>query len=183
VSSAAGEPPFPVEPVERGPHALSDSKKNKDRTVLYSTVRAPESSLQSSRRILFTKELTNLNNLNNYLDREYSKKRDYQINIHVSEDGYKMYHSLDRERKRLVKKIVMEVIKKLQDIKLDAVVSNVNLNLDLDIDAQIIKVERAGVKELKQQLKKYESIVSCVKAVVNGNFSNKLELIKKCLQQ
>ena len=170
----AGEPPFPVEPVEPAARPDSDSKKNKECTVEYGTLAPPKSSLSKSPLGSSTG--------NNSLEFKQFKqfKRYYQINLHVSEEVYEAYHSLDREKKRLVRRVVEEVIRKMQSVDINTVIANVTLNLDLNVNAQIVRVERVSVG--RELFKKYENAIRCIKVVLGGGFANKLGMIQKCVE-
>jgi len=150
------EAPFPVEPVEPGP--------------------AQKRSLR--------RELSTFANVYTQKSVECVKNRQsVVISFRVNSIIFNKYHSLSREKKRFIKSIVEKMVEQLADgnsLSISMSVTNVNLSINAQVVQQI--VERAGVKELKQQLKRYESVIQCVKAVVYGNFSNKLELVKKCLQ-
>jgi len=163
------EAPFPVEPVEPAARPDSDSKKNKECTVEYGTLAPSKSSLASP-------------HLNNSLEFKQFKqfKRYYQINLHVSEEVYKIYHSLDRERKRLVRRVVEEVIRKMQSVDINTVIANVTLNLGLNINTQIVRVERVSVG--RELFKKYENAIRCIKIVLGGGFADKLGMIQKCVE-
>ena len=152
------EAPFPVEPVEPGP--------------------AQKRSLR--------RELSTFANVYTQKSVECVKNRQsVVISFRVNSIIFNKYHSLSREKKKIVRAILEKLIEQLANdndnsLRINTSITNINLSINAQVVQQI--VERAGVKELKQQLKRYESVIQCVKAVVYGNFSNKLELVKKCLQ-
>jgi len=152
------EPPFPVEPVERGP-----------------------TQKRSLRR-----ELLTLINVNTQKRVEYTKSQAAIIGFRVDYLIYRKYHSLNKEKKRIIRAILEKLIEELANnngssLNISASITNVNLNLNVNTQVQI--VERAGVRELKERLKRYEATIQCVRAVIYGNYVDKLELIKRCLQQ
>ena len=154
------EPAFPVEPVEHGP-----TQTRSLRAELYTFA-----NVYTQKRV------------------ESVKMQSSVLSFRVNSIVFNKYHSLSREKKRIIRAILEKLIEELassngNSLNINTSVTNVNLNLN--VNAQVVQqiVERAGVRELKEKLKKYESIVNCVRAVVYGNYVDKLELIKRCLQQ
>ena len=137
MSSAAGEPPFPVEPVEPGP--------------------AQKRSLRS--------KLSTFANV--YTQKSVENRQSVVISFRVNSIIFNKYHSLSREKKRLIKAVVEKVVEQLagSSISINTSVTNVNLNINAQVVQQV--VERAGVRELRERLRRAEEALKCVSSVLS----------------
>jgi hypothetical protein len=137
MSSVVEKPSFPVEPVEPGP--------------------AQKRSLRS--------ELSTFANV--YTQKSVKNSQSVVISFRVDSIIFNKYHSLSREKKRLIKSVIEKMIEQLADssISISASVANVNLNINAQVVHQV--VERAGVRELRERLRRAEEALKCVMSVLS----------------
>ena len=142
-----------------------------------------EPSAGSLSRSLRRERLTLINVNQSY--REESAVIGFKININI----YKKYHSLDREKKKIVKSIIEKIIENVADnnASFNAVINSSinNINIVISSPIQIQYIEKTGVKELKEKLQRYEKIVKCVSNVLQmySRYCDAkcVESIKKCI--
>jgi hypothetical protein len=75
---------------------------------------------------------------------------------------------LSREKKRLVKSVVEKLVEQLSSsssISISTSVTNINLNINAQVVQQF--VERAGVRELRERLRRAEEALRCVSSVLS----------------
>jgi len=75
---------------------------------------------------------------------------------------------LSREKKRLIKSVVEKLVEQLADsnsISISTSVTNINLNINAQVVQQF--VERAGVRELRERLRRAEEALKCVSSVLS----------------
>jgi hypothetical protein len=120
----------------------------------------------------------------------YSKKiienSNYILHFRVPKEYYEMYHSLNRERKALIKALLMKDIEAvvkgdLSHVKFEF--ANVNVVVSSPIQIQYVTVEKQGVKELKEKLKKYEDFEKCVRSVLFQKFLNWDKQLQLCFEK
>ena len=120
----------------------------------------------------------------------YSKKiienSNYILHFRVPKEYYEMYHSLNRERKALIKAILMKDIEAVAKGDLSHVkfeFANVNVVISSPIQIQHVTVEKQGVRELKEKLKKYEDFEKCVRSVLFQKFLNWDKQLQLCFEK
>jgi len=155
------EPPFPLEPVEPSAGSLSRSLRRETYTYAY---------------VYKQKTIENLN---------------YIVHFRVHKDIYYIYHSLDRENKKILRRVIEEVIKSFvnekKNKKIDFSVNVANINISISSPIQIVQqiVEKNGARELKMKLKKAEDALMCVSSVVQmySRYCDArcVESIKRCI--
>jgi glycyl-tRNA synthetase alpha subunit len=120
----------------------------------------------------------------------YSKKiienSNYILHFRVPKEYYEMYHSLSRERKALIKALLMKDIEAvvkgdLSHVKFEF--ANVNVAISSPIQIQYVTVEKQGVRELKEKLRKYEDFEKCVRAVLFQKFLNWDKQLQLCFEK
>jgi hypothetical protein len=120
----------------------------------------------------------------------YSKKiienSNYILHFRVPKEYYEMYHSLSRERKALIKALLMKDIEAvvkgdLSHVKFEF--ANVNVVISSPIQIQYVTVEKQGVKELKEKLKKYEDFEKCVRSVLFQKLLNWDKQLQLCFEK
>ena len=120
----------------------------------------------------------------------YSKKiienSNYILHFRVPKEYYEMYHSLNRERKALIKALLVKDIEAvvkgdLSHVKFEF--ANVNVAISSPIQIQYVTVEKQSVKELKEKLKKYEDFEKCVRSVLFQKFLNWDKQLQLCFEK
>ena len=107
--------------------------------------------------------------------------RNYLIGLRVLRNVYEKWHSLDRDRKRVLRQIFESLV--LDSDKLPQFAGSLIINLNANVNQQVVIVEKQGVKELKEKLRKYEDFEKCVKAVLIGKYLNWDTLLQKCFEK
>jgi hypothetical protein len=135
------------------------------------------------------RELLTLINVNNQKLVESGIERDNLdsknvIGFRVEKKIYSLYHSLDRKSKALVKAILEKVIEEIaakNSVSVNPAIANINIAISSPIQVQQVVVERAGVKELKEKLKKAENALLCVSSVLANHGYRYCD--KKCVEE
>jgi hypothetical protein len=107
--------------------------------------------------------------------------RNYLIGLRVLRNVYEKWHSLDRDRKRVLRQIFESLV--LDSDKLPQFAGSLVINLNANVNQQVVIVEKQGVKELKEKLKKYEDFEKCVRAVLFQKFLNWDKQLQLCFEK
>jgi hypothetical protein len=107
--------------------------------------------------------------------------RNYLIGLRVLRNVYEKWHSLDRDRKRVLRQIFESLV--LDSDKLPQFAGSLVINLNANVNQQVVIVEKQGVKELKEKLKKYDDFEKCVRAVLIGKYLNWDKQLQLCFEK
>ena len=107
--------------------------------------------------------------------------RNYLIGLRVLRSVYEKWHSLDRDRKRILRQIFEILV--LDSDKLPQFAGSLTINLNANVNQQVVIVEKQGVRELKEKLKKYEDFEKCVRSVLFQKFLNWDKQLQLCFEK
>ena len=107
--------------------------------------------------------------------------RNYLIGLRVLRNVYEKWHSLDRDRKRVLRQIFESLV--LDSDNLPQFAGSLVINLNANVNQQVVIVEKQGVKELKEKLKKYEDFEKCVRSVLFYKYLNWDKQLQLCFEK
>jgi len=190
-----GEPPTPKPSSETKPQkpiteaelkSETSNSLNKNKSAAEPVQLTPNKIFNSTAESVFNY----FNNLAYTYTYVYSKKiienSNYILHFRVPKEYYEMYHSLNRERKALIKALLMKNIEAvvkgdLSHVKFEF--ANVNVVVSSPIQIQHVTVEKQGVRELKEKLKKYEDFEKCVRSVLFQKILNWDKQLQLCFEK
>jgi len=177
-----GEPPTPKPSSETKPQKPITEAELKSETLdsLNKNI-APAPAVPHASELVRLLTFANVNK-NKRIERvNIEDSRNYLIGLRVLRNVYEKWHSLDRDRKRVLRQIFESLV--LDSDKLPQFAGSLVINLNANVNQQVVIVEKQGVRELKEKLKKYEDFEKCVRSVLFQKFLNWDKQLQLCFEK